>query len=88
MRMATLLRTLVAGTVLAAAPLHAQTVPERTPIAGAWGPNGVVNDSVVVGDTLFIGGGFDYVGPPTGPFATVDGDDGRNIETAQGRARE
>lgn len=88
MRMATLLRTLVAGMVVATAPLHAQTVPERAPIAGAWGPNGVVNDSVVVGDTLFIGGGFDYVGPSTGPFATVDGDDGRNLNAWQGTADE
>lgn len=88
MRMATLLRTLVVGLVVAVAPLHAQTVPEPSPIAGAWGPNGGVNDSVVVGDTLFLGGGFDYVGPPTGPFATVDGDDGRSLTAWQGTGAE
>lgn len=79
MRMTTLLRASVVGAVLAAAPVFGQTLLESAPVAGAWGPNGYVSDSVVVGDTLFLGGGFDYVGPPTGPFATVDTGDGNGL---------
>ncbi len=40
-----------------------------------------MNDSVVVGDTLFLGGTFDYIGPPTGAFATTDTGDGTSIIT-------
>ena len=79
MRITTLLRASVIGAVLAAAPAFGQTLPDAAPITGAWGPNGYVGDSVVVGDTLFVGGGFDYVGPPTGPFATVDTVDGLDL---------
>lgn len=62
-----------------ALPAFAQAVPERTPIAGAWGPNDTVADSVVVGDTIFLGGQFDYIGPRTGPFATADSVTGTSV---------
>ncbi len=65
-----------------AQPAFAQITPERTPVPGAWGPNGTVNDSVVVGDTLFLGGNFDYIGPPTGAFATTDAGSGASIIAA------
>ena len=72
MRISRLLRAFTIVGLTAASPLFAQTLPERTPIAGAWGPNGTVSDSVVVGNTLLLGGDFDYIGPPTGSFATTD----------------
>lgn len=68
---------------LTAHPVFAQLTPEPTPIPGTWGPNGTVNDSVAVGDTLFIGGGFDYIGPPTSAFATTDTADGASMVVAQ-----
>lgn len=67
---------------LIASPALAQQAPEATPVAGAWGPNGNVLDSVVVGETLFIGGDFDYIGPPTGSFATADTGGGTSIIAA------
>lgn len=76
-RLATVLPLFVTAlTCLAASPVLAQFAPEPVPVAGAWGPNGHVNDSIVVGDTLFLGGDFDYIGPPTGAFATADAADG------------
>lgn len=84
MRISTSIRAIALVGVLVASPLFAQTLPERTPIAGAWGPNSAVIDSVVVGDTVFIGGGFDYIGPPTGAFATTDMNDGRSVRAGVG----
>ena len=52
------------GGLAAASPLVAQTLPERTPIAGAWGPNDNVSDSVVVGDTAYVTGEFTHARPP------------------------
>lgn len=68
---------------LAAHPVLAQFTPEPTPIPGVWGPNSNVRDSVVVGDTLFLGGDFDYVGPSTSAFATTDTADGASMVVAQ-----
>lgn len=72
-------RAAVVCASLIASQAFAQQAPEPTPIAGAWGPNGNVRDSVVVGDTLFLGGDFDYVGPPSGAFATADTGGGTSI---------
>lgn len=83
MRTSTLLRA-ISFLCVTAGPLFAQGVPERTPIAGAWGPNGVVSDSAVVGDTIFLGGAFDYIGPPTGAFASVDMATGQSMVTGRG----
>ena len=68
---------------LAAQPAFAQFTPDPTPIPGVWGPNSNVNDSVVVGDTLFLGGTFDYIGPATSAFATADSADGASMVVAQ-----
>lgn len=76
------LRAALAGVSLligAASPSLAQSIPQGSPLPGAWGPNGGVVDSVAVGDTLFIGGAFDYIGPPTESFAAADGADGRTV---------
>lgn len=88
MRMNTRLCAVTIACLLVATSVFAQAVPERTPIPGAWGPNGTVNDTVVVGDTLFLGGAFDYIGPPTGPFAAVDGVDGRDLIAWRGQDAE
>ncbi len=85
MRISTRLHAATIAGVLAATSVFAQAVPERMPIAGAWGPNSAVIDSVVVGDTVFLGGGFDYIGPPTGTFASVDMNDGKSVRVGAGR---
>ena len=64
--LAGLLGTLVAGRA-------AQAPPSPTPAVSA-----VYNSTTVmarVGNTLYIGGAFDHVGPPTGSFAIVDATD-------------
>jgi trimeric autotransporter adhesin len=41
-----------------------------------WVPNGVVMDVALSGNTLFIGGAFDRIGPPTGGWVGLDPADG------------
>jgi len=62
---------------------HAQAPLEDTPIP-MWIPEGQVPAAVKVGNTLVVGGNFTYVGPPTGPFAIVDGADATNFNTSAG----
>lgn len=76
------IRAAFAGVCLlsvAAGSSLAQSIPQRTALPGVWGPNGDVIDSVTVGDTLFVGGAFDYIGPPTESFAAADAADGRAV---------
>ena len=47
-------------------------------------PEGQVTGAVKVGNTLVVGGSFNYVGPPTGPFAIADGANATNFNTAAG----
>lgn len=43
-----------------------------TPVNGFWIADGTVYSSALSGSTLYIGGGFNYVGPDTGPAALLD----------------
>ena len=59
----------------------AQSAPSATPAVPMWAPNDV-GPMARVGNTLYVGGGFNYVGPPTGDFAIVDAADATQINTA------
>jgi hypothetical protein len=51
----------------------AQPVQASAPLlAGLWVTNGSVHTTLLSGSTLYIGGDFTYVGPPTGSFAALD----------------
>lgn len=54
------------------------------PQVSTWAPNGAVGALVVDGDTLYVGGNFDQVGPRTGSFAVVDVADSTAITTGAG----
>lgn len=60
---------------------QAQALPSATPI-DAWGPSGTVNAIARAGDTLYVGGDFDYVGPATGPFVVLDSATGESFPVA------
>jgi hypothetical protein len=66
--------------VATTATASAQSLPEATPIP-AWGTNGPVRTMTRVGDTLFIGGEFSVVGPPTGGLAIADAADAAVVTT-------
>lgn len=59
-----------------------QALPSETPL-DVWGPDGPVRAVARDGDTLYVGGAFTYVGPPTGPFAIVDASTGTVAELPQ-----
>src|SRR5262249_53335817 len=44
----------------------------QTPKTDFWETNESTNAGAIVGNTLYIGGDFSYVGPHTGSFATLD----------------
>ena len=71
--------SLSVGALLAAAPAWAL---DSTPWAEAWVTNGEVEAAVAVGNTLYLGGNFDYVGPPTGAFAAWNLGTGTLVSTA------
>ncbi len=76
------------NTTLAVVLISAMAVPaaraqaplEDTPIP-MWVPDAPSRDVVRVGNTLVVGGSFEYVGPPTGTFAVVDAADPTNFTT-------
>jgi hypothetical protein len=75
---------LVAGALLApgsAAQAAAPTL-NYTPVASWWGTNGRVTDIVTSGDRVYLGGGFDYIGPQTGYGAGVSGTTGAMVPNA------
>ncbi len=73
-------RRLVALVLVCAGPswVQAQQLPGGPPLA-VWGPNGAVHALGRVSNTLFVGGEFDYIGPPTGAFAIIDIDDASSV---------
>ena len=52
-----------------------------------WVPNDVVQTMAIAGDTLYIGGDFTRIGPPTGPFADLDPVTSWRPPDAAGRCR-
>jgi hypothetical protein len=56
---------------IAAAAASAQSPPPGR-VVPVWEPNGAVHALALDGQTLYVGGTFDHVGPLTGTFATVD----------------
>jgi hypothetical protein len=63
-----LVLALLAGLVGLALPVQAATPM----MADLWVANGTVWTTLLSGNTLYIGGQFTYVGPPTGGFAALD----------------
>jgi len=67
----------------AATGVRAQTVIESTPIA-MWGVNREVRALARVGRTLYVGGDFDVVGPPSGGLAIASAVDAGAITPSNG----
>ena len=69
------LRRLVMSLLLSlcslASPVLAQSYPFDA-FPNLWTPDNQVRSLDIVGDTLYIGGDFEYVGPPTGNLAVLD----------------
>ena len=69
------LRRLVMSLLLSlcslASPVLAQSYPFDA-FPNLWTPDDRVRSVDIVGDTLYIGGDFEYVGPPTGHLAVLD----------------
>ena len=62
---------------------RAQIVPEPTPVP-MWGVNGEVRALARVGRTLYVGGNFDVVGPPSGGMAAVSAADPSAVTPSTG----
>ena len=56
--------------------------PALGPRVPTWSPAGVVGATLIDGDTLYVGGSFDQVGPPTGSFATISAADASAVSAA------
>src|SRR5690242_2977453 len=73
---------LAAAIVAPAASADAAPTLNYTPVASWWGTNGRVTDIVTAGDRVYLGGGFDYIGPQTGYGAGVSGTTGAMVPNA------
>ena len=67
------------GLLAWSASVAAQSTPG--PRVSTWTPNGVVSMLAIDGNTLYVGGTFDYVGPLTGGFGVVDAADATVVNT-------
>lgn len=70
-----LIGTLTAVLVVAATTVGLAQRP-LGPQVSTWTPTGTVAAATLNGETLFVGGAFDQVGPSSGAFALADPDDG------------
>lgn len=69
-------------TALLGAPAsQASTGLTYTPVPGWWGTNGRVTDSALVGNRVYLAGGFDYIGPQTGYGVAVSSSTGTKLAT-------
>jgi hypothetical protein len=66
--------------VLPVRPAQAQE-PSETPLPELWFTNGSVEAMVRVDNTLYLGGGFTYVGPFTGSGVPLDANSGEALLT-------
>ena len=78
----------IVGAAAAAVFVHAaghagaqSSAPSPTPAVAMWGPS-EPGPMTRAGNTLYVDGGFNYVGPPTGSFAVVDAADATQVNTA------
>ena len=66
---------LVVGVLAAASPAAANVLPPPPPVSTVpsltWEVRGTVNAAEVDGNTLYVGGNFDYVGPPNTGLGAV-----------------
>lgn len=74
-----LTRPLLALALLLTAPATAVAAPTTLPYI-----NGIVYDTLVDGDTLYVGGAFDVAGTAAGPLVLARGDDGSVQRTFPG----
>src|SRR5258706_13453269 len=65
-------RTVLAGLCAIAALVLVSPGWARQADPNFWVTNGVLRSTALSGNTLYIGGAFDYVGPFTGGFVNVD----------------
>ncbi|MGD9902093.1 MAG: hypothetical protein AB7U83_01385 [Vicinamibacterales bacterium] len=75
-------RFLLAGLCLLPPAGSALAQPPPGPTVPTWGVAGQVETLAIDGTTLYVGGTFDYVGPPTGSFGIVDAADPTAINTS------
>ena len=75
------LTLLAAGPAVALAEAPFQSTPDRS----LWTTNGTANAMATAPDgTMYVGGGFSYVGPVTGPAAVVDAATGALLHRSLG----
>jgi trimeric autotransporter adhesin len=71
-----MLAAMLAIALLGASAAMATSTPPSPVPEVSWVANGSVTDVAWSGHTLYIGGDFSRVGPPTGPFAILNGTSG------------
>ncbi|MEZ5419890.1 MAG: PQQ-binding-like beta-propeller repeat protein [Vicinamibacterales bacterium] len=64
-------------------PTEAQVIPDDAPMS-VWGTNGEIRALARAGQTLFVGGTFDIVGPASGGLAIVSAADASHVTPSAG----